>query len=227
MYILQTAGHTDEETQTNYDPHHYDELEFPRPAKYEDLMLPPYWYSSVHRKNFEKKRKHRKKQGSINKSDLTAMISKSWREADPTIRKYCTKLANAEKMKRKRLEEDQNQAEVPTESNDGSTATSASVASQVKTGEPDLSMHNPKPPDTSKVPESSASSSITRETKSNASASSSSVPDDSILEMMMMHSDEEFQKSLNAFDERIEASLSSSSIESDDLEDDFDKFKCD
>ena len=225
MYILQSAGYIDEEIRTSYDPNHYDELECPRPVKYENLMLPPYWYSSVHRKKFEKERKHRKIQGSISKADLTAMISKSWREIDPTIHEYCKRLANAEKMKRKRLKENKDQAEAPSEFNDGSTATRASVASQVKTGEPDSSMDNPIPSDTSNVPESSTSSSISPESKFEAAASSSSVLDESIL--ALMDSDAEFQESLNAFDQRIEASLSSSSIEPDDLEDDFNRFNCD
>ncbi|KAL3786782.1 hypothetical protein ACHAWO_002418 [Cyclotella atomus] len=67
--------------------------------KYSNLILPPYWYSSAHRKEDEKKRKHRKLDGSIDKNDLTAMIAKSWREVDINVRTYVSKLAAAEKRK--------------------------------------------------------------------------------------------------------------------------------
>jgi hypothetical protein len=99
MRILHENGVTDNEIKTSFDPNHYDPLEHPRPIKYRDVALPPYWYSSVHRKEVEKKRKHRKQEGRFSKTILTAMISQSWRENDPEIRQYCNKLAIAEKQK--------------------------------------------------------------------------------------------------------------------------------
>jgi hypothetical protein len=99
MYILQQAGYIGDEIKACYDPNHHDPLEHPRPEKYSNLILPPYWYSSAHRKEDEKKRKHRKRDGSIDKNDLTAMIAKSWREVDINVRTYVSKLAAAEKRK--------------------------------------------------------------------------------------------------------------------------------
>lgn len=97
MRIIQSSGYIDEETKTSFDPNHHDPLEHPRPFKYENIILPPFWYSSLHHKQFEKKRKHRKQEGSISKSDLTTMISKSWREIDPEVLAYCEKLHKIEK----------------------------------------------------------------------------------------------------------------------------------
>ncbi|KAL3779314.1 hypothetical protein HJC23_013764 [Cyclotella cryptica] len=97
--ILHENGVTDNEIKASCDPGHFDPLEHPRPIKYRDITLPPYWYSSVHRKEVEKKRKHRKQEGRFSKTILTAMISGSWREVDPEVRQYCNKLANAEKQK--------------------------------------------------------------------------------------------------------------------------------
>lgn len=99
MRILHENGVTDNEIKTTFDPNHFDPLEHPRPIKYRDVALPPYWYSSVHRKELEKKRKHRKQEGRFSKTILTAMISQSWREIDPEIRQYCNKLALAERQK--------------------------------------------------------------------------------------------------------------------------------
>jgi hypothetical protein len=98
-YILQEAGCIGKGIKECYDPNHHDPLEHPRPEKYADLILPPFWYSSAHRKECERKRKHRKQEGSIGKNDLTAMIAKSWREVDTDVRNYVSKLATAEKRK--------------------------------------------------------------------------------------------------------------------------------
>ena len=97
MRIIQSSGYIDDETKTGFDPNHHDPLEHPRPANYANLTLPPFWYSSVHHKDFEKKRKHRKQEGSISKTDLTTMISKSWRKIDPEVLAYCEKLHKLEK----------------------------------------------------------------------------------------------------------------------------------
>jgi hypothetical protein len=88
-------------TYASFNPYHFDplELEYPRPAKYKDLILPPYWYSSLHKRN----RKHRKQEGSISKSELTALISKSWHNVEPEIFEYCTKIAEAAMQKPKQI----------------------------------------------------------------------------------------------------------------------------
>jgi hypothetical protein len=101
MRILQEKGVIDDKTKATFDPNHYDPLEHPIPLKYKGVTLPPYWYSSLHQKELEKKRSHRKQEGSISKSDLTSMISKGWREIDPDTKQYCKNLAEAEKLKRK------------------------------------------------------------------------------------------------------------------------------
>lgn len=100
MYIHQENGYIDDEIKAVYDPDHYDPVEHPRPAKYAKLVLPPYWYSSIHRKEYEKKRVHRKQEGSMSKSELTSIISKRWREVDIETSRYCKKLSNAEKLRR-------------------------------------------------------------------------------------------------------------------------------
>jgi hypothetical protein len=116
MRILQEKGVIDDKTKASFDPNHYDPLEHPIPSKYKGVTLPPYWYSSLHQKELEKKRKHRKQEGSISKSALTAMISKGWSEIDPETKQYCKKLSEAEKLKRKQaLKSKLNQAVAPTQ----------------------------------------------------------------------------------------------------------------
>lgn len=47
MYLLQTIGTVDDESRGMYAPDdHYDALEHPRPKKYTNIKLPPYWYCS-------------------------------------------------------------------------------------------------------------------------------------------------------------------------------------
>jgi len=98
-HLLQTStGCIDEETLPTLDPNHTDPLEFPRPAKYENTALPPYWYSSFHKKDLEKNRKHRKRAGggTMDLKTLSKTISASWRDADQEIIDYCKKLSKAE-----------------------------------------------------------------------------------------------------------------------------------
>ena len=65
-YIIQTTtGQVDEEVldALKEHPNHHDPLEHPRPTKYRDIQMTPYWYSSAHKAAYEKKRKHRKRPG--------------------------------------------------------------------------------------------------------------------------------------------------------------------
>ena len=103
IHILQEAGYIDDEIKAVYDPNHFDELEHPRPTKYKNTVLPPYWYSSMRRQELERKRKHRKQEGAIDKTVLTAIISKRWRELESEVRDYVMRLANTEKLKHKEL----------------------------------------------------------------------------------------------------------------------------
>lgn len=106
MYILQHEnGSMDDITKATIDPNHYDPLEHPIPSKYADLVLPPYWYSSIHRRQAEKSRSHKKKpEGSMSKSEMNSIISQRWRDVDPEVYQYCKKLSLAEKVKRERAQ---------------------------------------------------------------------------------------------------------------------------
>ena len=98
-HLIQTStGVIDEEILPTLDPNHTDHLEFPRPAKYENIALPPYWYSSFHKKDLEKNRKHRKRAGggTMDLKTLSKTISASWRDADQEVIDYCRRLAKAE-----------------------------------------------------------------------------------------------------------------------------------
>jgi hypothetical protein len=93
--ILQSAGPVDESLLSNIVPNHFDPVEHPRPSKYENVLLPPYWYQSLSKANLEKKRKHRKGKSRIDLRTLSKMISTSWREAnDQEVIAYCQKLAD-------------------------------------------------------------------------------------------------------------------------------------
>ena len=71
----------------------YDPIEHPRPEKYKDIVMPPYWYSAVHSHGLEKKRKHRKQTGRLRMAELSKMISRIWKKSDPSLVKYCERLA--------------------------------------------------------------------------------------------------------------------------------------
>ena len=98
--IVQSTGSAiNEEVLASYDPNHYDPLEFPRPSKYQDVIMYPYWYSSSHKAAIEKKRKHRKLKGRMDFKTLSKTISVAWRHADYEVVQYCRKLAKAENEK--------------------------------------------------------------------------------------------------------------------------------
>lgn len=103
-YLIQSSGaQIDEECLAALDPNHRDALEFPRPEKYHQVILPPYWYSSAHRAAMEKKRKHKKRDGRMSFKTLSKTISASWRNVAPDVVKYCKKLSRAEAMKYKEI----------------------------------------------------------------------------------------------------------------------------
>lgn len=95
-FLLQSTGIIDDEVVSSLDPNHQDPLEFPRPPRYQGLALPPYWYSSSHKKAIEKRRKHRKREGRMDLKTLSKTISVSWRNAERGIIEYCRMLARAE-----------------------------------------------------------------------------------------------------------------------------------
>ncbi len=114
-HVNQSAGIIDQEVVSFLDPNHKDDLELPRPKKYENLVLPPYWYSRAHKSAIEKKRKHRKRgtANRMNMKELSKMISHNWRNADDETRQYCKKLANAQLRKHNRLSQLKNQIKKP------------------------------------------------------------------------------------------------------------------
>ena len=101
--IVQSTGSVNEEVLASYDPNHYDPLEFPRPSKYQNIIMYPYWYSSSHKAAIEKKRKHKKLKGRMDFKTLSKTISVAWRHADHEVVQYCRKLAKAENEKYKTI----------------------------------------------------------------------------------------------------------------------------
>ena len=97
--IVQSTGSVNDEVLASYDPNHYDPLEFPRPSKYQNIIMYPYWYSSSHKAAIEKKRKHKKLEGRMDFNSLSKTISVAWRHADHEVVQYCRKLAKAENEK--------------------------------------------------------------------------------------------------------------------------------
>jgi len=82
-----------------HDPNHHDPLEWPRPERYQDVIMAPYWYSSLHKAKIEKKRKHRKVPGRMSLSEMSKTVSANWRNAIPEVIEYCRELAAAEQRK--------------------------------------------------------------------------------------------------------------------------------
>ena len=100
-YLTQTEGGSGiaEKVTESLIPGHHDPLEWPRPERYQDIVMAPYWYSSLHKAEIEKKRKHRKLPGRMSLSELSKTISANWRKADSDVVEYCRKLAAAEQEK--------------------------------------------------------------------------------------------------------------------------------
>jgi hypothetical protein len=99
IYIRQIEnGVVDDDIKAELDlaPKYFDPIEHPRPAKYRDLLLPPFWYSSAQRLNAEKKRKHKKQDGRIGLQELNSMISSRWKTADDFTKAYVNELARHE-----------------------------------------------------------------------------------------------------------------------------------
>lgn len=71
---------------------------FPRPSKYQNIHLPPNWYSNQsHPLHTPKpKRSHKKSHGKISFLTLTKTISANWNSVDYETRQYCRDLAEGE-----------------------------------------------------------------------------------------------------------------------------------
>ena len=68
-YLLQVErGIMDTELIDKIYPFHRDPLEHLCPSRYQDVQLPPYWYSSSMSANSRRKRRHRKREGGISQS---------------------------------------------------------------------------------------------------------------------------------------------------------------
>ena len=99
MYILQSNGGIDDEIKASLNREHHDPIEHPRPAKYKDIILPPFWYCIATKDAAEKKRKHRKREGRVGLKALSKMISAAWPNIDEETAIYCKKLAQVERKK--------------------------------------------------------------------------------------------------------------------------------
>mmetsp|Transcript_18960 Transcript_18960/g.38556 ORF Transcript_18960/g.38556 Transcript_18960/m.38556 type:complete len:437 (-) Transcript_18960:145-1455(-) len=105
--LLQSIGCDD--VTTGYDPDHHDPLEHPRPPRYEDVELPPYWYSGTIAWEQAKKgelplappRKHRKRANGMSLAELSRTISSSWKNVDREVAAYCNKLSKVDAAKYK------------------------------------------------------------------------------------------------------------------------------
>lgn len=79
-----------------------DPVEFPRPQRYANLVLSPYWFSSLHQKDYERTRKHVKRATLATPlADLSRIISARWKlvQKDPNddVVAYCKRLHEHEK----------------------------------------------------------------------------------------------------------------------------------
>jgi len=105
--LLQSIGCDD--VTAGYDPDHHDPLEQPRPPRYEDVKLPPYWYSGTIAWEQAKKgelplappRKHRKRANGMSLAELSRTISSSWKNVDREVSAYCNKLSKVDAAKYK------------------------------------------------------------------------------------------------------------------------------
>ena len=96
-YLLQVEhGVMDAELIDKLDPFHRDPLEHPRPSRYQDVKLPPYWYSASMSVNSRRNRRHRKREGGIDLKTLSRTISERWRTAEPEVVSFAKRLAQAE-----------------------------------------------------------------------------------------------------------------------------------
>eukprot|EP00970_Alexandrium_tamarense_P015568 scaffold5299_cov183-Alexandrium_tamarense.AAC.2 len=102
IYIRQIEnGVVDDDIKAELDlaPKYFDPIEHPHPAKYRDLLLPQFLYSSAQRLNTEKKRKHKKQDGRLGLQELNSMISSRWKTADDFTKAYVNELARHEAAK--------------------------------------------------------------------------------------------------------------------------------
>jgi len=71
------------------------------PTRYENLILPFDWH--IPGKTRRRKRSHRKSHGKIGFHELNDQISKAWSAADDDIKEFCTRLADIEARKYKKI----------------------------------------------------------------------------------------------------------------------------
>ncbi|KAL7449035.1 LOW QUALITY PROTEIN: hypothetical protein ACHAXS_005168 [Conticribra weissflogii] len=103
MRLLLESDLIDDEIKTTFQPDHFDYIEHPRPLKYKDVQMPPFWYSSFVKPEYIENRKHCKKEGRISFKELSQKISASWRSIDDETASYINKLAEFERVKYKKI----------------------------------------------------------------------------------------------------------------------------
>lgn len=99
MRLLREAGFIDDEIRATLRPGHFDQNEHPRPAKYQDVEMPPFWYSSFAKHEHDGKRKHTKKACRFPLKELSQMIAANWKEIDEETFAYTKRLADMEQAK--------------------------------------------------------------------------------------------------------------------------------
>ncbi len=99
MRLLIESGLVDDEIRATLQPNHFDYIEHPRPSKYRDVQMPPFWYSSFVKPEYIENRKHRKIDGRISFKELSQKISATWKEIDEETAAYIEKLADFEQAK--------------------------------------------------------------------------------------------------------------------------------
>mmetsp|Transcript_7231 Transcript_7231/g.14831 ORF Transcript_7231/g.14831 Transcript_7231/m.14831 type:complete len:512 (+) Transcript_7231:70-1605(+) len=99
MRLLREAGFIDDEIRATLRPGHFDQNEHPRPAKYRDVEMPPFWYSSFAKNEHDGKRKHTKKACRFPLKELSQMIAANWKEIDEETSAYTKRLADMELTK--------------------------------------------------------------------------------------------------------------------------------
>lgn len=109
MRLLLESGLIDDEIRATLRPDHFDGIEHPRPSKYKDVQMPPFWYSSFFKPKYIENRKHRKIEGRISFKDLSQKIAASWKEIDEETAAYINKLADLEQSKYDKMLEAFNQ----------------------------------------------------------------------------------------------------------------------
>ncbi|KAL7461229.1 hypothetical protein ACHAXS_001655 [Conticribra weissflogii] len=135
MRLLYEAGFVDDEIRATLRPGHFDKIEHPRPARYRDVEMPPFWYSSFAKHEQDGKRKHSKKDCRFPLKELSQKISANWKEMDEETAAYTKRLADWEQAKYLALLGDEFLKTEEAADNESEETTSAERSRDVKNSE--------------------------------------------------------------------------------------------